>query len=102
MKPKFSPKNSLAFVLSLGLTPSFGTFTFILNMLFLFGQILILKKEFPKLQFLQIPVTVLFGLLISIRADLITTPGNALVQAFSIRTGKKFGNIKINADCFSP
>lgn len=129
-----SPLSSIPFVLSLGLIPSFGTFTFIINMLFLFGQVLILKRNFPKIQLLQIPVTVFFGLLIdlfmfvfqkikpeyyinslillvlgcaimafgimiSVRADLVTTPGNALVQAISLCTNRKFGNIKIAFDC---
>lgn len=129
-----SPLSSIPFVLSLGLPPSFGTLTFVLNMMFLFGQLLILKKDFPKIQLLQIPVTILFGLmidifmfmlqnvkpeyyiqsllllimgcgvmaygiLISVRADLVTTPGNSLVQAISQCTGKKFGNIKIALDC---
>lgn len=129
-----SPLSSVPFVLSLGLVPSFGTFTFLLNMLFLLGQVLILKRNFPKIQILQIPVTVFFGLLIdlfmylfrnikpenyffslfllitgsavmavgimeSIQADLVTTPGNSLVQALSFCTKIKFGNIKIALDC---
>lgn len=129
-----SPLSSVPFVLSLGLEPSFGTFTFILNMLFLLLQILLLKKSFPKMQFLQIPVTIFFGFLIdvfmymfqkikpvyyfnslvllvigcavmafgimiSVHADLVTTPGNSLVQALSNCTNIKFGNMKIALDC---
>ncbi|MBU3875006.1 YitT family protein [Faecalicatena sp. AGMB00832] len=129
-----SPLSSVPFVLSLGLKPSFGTFTFILNMLFLLLQILLLKKSFPKMQFLQIPVTIFFGFLIdvfmymfqeikpvyyfsslillvigcavmafgimiSVHADLVTTPGNSLVQALSNCTKVKFGNMKIALDC---
>lgn len=129
-----SPLSSVPFVLSLGLVPSFGTFTFLLNMLFLLGQVLILKRNFPKMQFLQIPVTIFFGILIdlfmylfrdikpenylislfllimgsavmaigimeSIHADLVTTPGNSLVQALSLCTRIRFGNIKIALDC---
>lgn len=59
-----SPISSLPFVLSLGLPPSFGTLTFLFNMLFLAGQIFLLKKDFPRFQFLQIPTTVLFSMLI--------------------------------------
>lgn len=61
-----SPISSLPFVLSLGLKPSFGTLTFVFNMLFLAGQIVILRKTFPKIQFLQIPVTVAFSMLIDL------------------------------------
>ena len=39
-----SPISSLPFVLSLGLPPSFGTLTFVFNMIFFFGQIFLLKK----------------------------------------------------------
>lgn len=59
-----SPISSLPFVLSLGLPPSFGTLTFVFNMIFFFGQIFLLKKAFPKIQVLQIPVTLFFSLLI--------------------------------------
>lgn len=61
-----SPISSLPFVLSLGLPPSFGTLTFIFNMIFFVGQIIILKKNFAKIQFLQIPVTIVFSLLIDL------------------------------------
>lgn len=59
-----SPISSLPFVLSLGFTPSFGMLTFIFNMIFFSGQVILLKKEFPKLQILQIPITVIFSMLI--------------------------------------
>lgn len=61
-----SPISSLPFVLSLGLPPSFGVLTFVFNMIFFAGQIILQKKEFPKLQILQIPVTVFFGFLIDL------------------------------------
>lgn len=61
-----SPVSSLPFVLSLGLPPSFGTLTFVFNMLFLAGQVIILRKAFSKIQFLQIPVTIVFSMLIDL------------------------------------
>lgn len=61
-----SPISSLPFVLSLGLPPSFGTLTFVFNMIFFTGQIVILKKNFAKIQFLQIPVTIVFSTLIDL------------------------------------
>lgn len=66
-----SPISSLAYVLSLGFTPSFGFFTFLFNMVFLVGQILLLKKKFEKYQLLQIPVTICFGLLIDLNMYLL-------------------------------
>lgn len=61
-----SPISSLPFVLSLGLPLSFGTLTFIFNMIFFAGQIILLRKTFPKIQILQIPVTLFFGFLIDV------------------------------------
>lgn len=61
-----SPISSLPFVLSLGFSPSFGTLTFVFNMIFFAGQVILLKKDFPKLQILQIPITIIFSLLIDI------------------------------------
>lgn len=61
-----SPISSLPFVLSLGLPPSFGTLTFVFNLLFFFGQVVLLKKSFPKIQVLQIPVTLFFSALIDV------------------------------------
>ena len=59
-----SPISSLPFVLSLGFSPSFGTLTFVFNMIFFAGLVILLKKDFPKLQILQIPITIIFSLLI--------------------------------------
>lgn len=61
-----SPISSLPFVLSLGLKPSFGTFTFLFNMLFIAGQILLLRRKFQPVQLLQVPVTIVFSLLIDL------------------------------------
>lgn len=61
-----SPISSLPFVLSLGLTPTFGELTFAFNMLFLVGQILLQRRNFPMIQLLQIPVTVVFSILIDL------------------------------------
>lgn len=43
-----------------------GEFTFLLNMILIVGQIIFLKKDFKKIQFLQIPVSVLFGYFIDL------------------------------------
>lgn len=49
------------------MTPfSFGTTTFIINLLFVAVQILILKKEFKKKDMLQIFVALCFGLFIDL------------------------------------
>ena len=45
---------------------SFGTFTFVFNLALIFGQLLLLKKEFTPAQYLQIPVTLLFSCVIDL------------------------------------
>lgn len=61
-----SPISSLPFVLSLGLPPTFGTLTFIFNMIFLGCQIFLLRRDFQKFQLLQIVVTIVFSFLIDL------------------------------------
>lgn len=72
-----SPISSLPFVLSLGLPPTFGALTFLFNMLFFLGQLLLMGKSFPKIQLLQIPITICFSLLI----DLFMAPFEAFKPA---------------------
>ena len=58
-----TPISSLPYALSL-LTPlSVGLLMILLNLVFVLAQIAILRRRFPPLQLLQIPVVVVFGLL---------------------------------------
>ena len=58
-----SPVSSVANVLSLRYTAlSFGTWTILSNCAFLLGQILILRRKFKIIQFLQIPLFLLCGI----------------------------------------
>lgn len=56
-----SPISSVPYILSLKYPLTLGTFTFIFNMLFLLLQILMLQNKFPYIQFLQVPMTVIFS-----------------------------------------
>ncbi len=56
-----SPISSLPYVLSLTAAFSLGEMTFAVNMLFLLGQLLILGPRFHALQFMQIPILLLFA-----------------------------------------
>lgn len=59
--------SSVPYVLSLNFDQiSFGTWTFLFNMLFIVIQIALLKKNFQPIQFLQIPANILFSYLIDI------------------------------------
>ena len=56
--------SAIPYVASLGFAPSIGFFTGALNVLLVIMQIVIMRGRFPRLQYLQIPVSCLFGLLI--------------------------------------
>lgn len=58
------PTSCIPYVVSLKSGLSFGTCTFIFNILLLLGQIILLRKNFPRYQLLQLPVTLLFSILI--------------------------------------
>lgn len=60
------PISSLPYVLCEIFSFSFGTFTFVFNLALIFGQLLLLKKEFTPAQYLQIPVTLLFSCVIDL------------------------------------
>lgn len=56
-----SPITSIPYVLSLGFPLTLGNFTILFNILLVLLQILILGKNFKKIDLLQIIVTVIFG-----------------------------------------
>ncbi len=57
-----SPISSVANVVSLKFTFfSFGTWLTVSNCILLLGQVLLLRKDFKPIQFLQIPLSLLFG-----------------------------------------
>jgi uncharacterized membrane protein YczE len=68
-----SPISSVPFVLSLHFPLSVGETTFILNMGFLLGQIVVLGRRFQLLQLLQIPITVIFGFFIDLTMAMLHT-----------------------------
>ena len=55
------PTTSIPYVLSLALPLSFGSFTFLFNLLLLLLQFLLLRSNFKKYQLMQLPVTFLFA-----------------------------------------
>lgn len=59
--------SSIPYVLSLQFDNiSFGMTTFIMNMIYIILQIVILKKDFSPIQFMQIPVNILFSVLVDV------------------------------------
>lgn len=67
-----SPISSLPYVLSLILPFTFGQTTFAVNMLFVVFELLMLRRNFPAVFLLQIPVTIVFGLCIDFFMALFT------------------------------
>src|SRR5699024_9350631 len=58
--------SSIQYVLSLAFRPSFGVFTFVINLIFFLIQVLILREKFPKHQYLQLLVGPIMGIFIDI------------------------------------
>ena len=59
--------SSIPYVLSLRFEHlSFGMTTFLINMIFVAGEIVLLKKDFHPVQFLQIPLTLVFSVIIDV------------------------------------
>lgn len=73
--------SSVPYVLSLRFPLSFGMMTFIMNMVFIALQVVLLRRDFHPVQFLQIAVNVLFSAMIDVSMSLLSflTP-NALWQ----------------------
>lgn len=67
-----SPISSLPYTLSLKYPISLGTLTFCLNLFLIAGQMIILKKDFKKREWLQLPVSVLFGVFIDLSMWMLT------------------------------
>jgi len=61
-----SPISSFPYVLSLIFPYTLGEFTFAVNMLLVLGQVLLLQRDFDHVQWLQVPMTMLFACAIDV------------------------------------
>ncbi|MBP2652123.1 MAG: hypothetical protein H6Q74_2948 [Firmicutes bacterium] len=68
-----TPISSIPYIFSLRYHLSLGSFTFIVNMIFLLGQILILRRKFQYIQLLQIPMTGIFSCFIDLTMFLLSS-----------------------------
>lgn len=59
-----TPISCPPYVLSLGLSPTVGQFTIAMHVLFVLIQVSILRRSFPKLQYMQLVMGFLFGFFI--------------------------------------
>lgn len=82
--------SSIPYVLSLQYSKiSFGTWTFILNILFIIMQVILLKKEFHPVQYLQIFANIIFSYLIDVSMHLLKNlhPGSLYMQFICLLAG---------------
>jgi len=61
-----SPISSIPYTLSLGFSPTLGMFTLYMSIVLVALQLLIMRQNFPKQYFLQIPISVLFSYFIDL------------------------------------
>ena len=66
-----SPISSVPYVLSLRFSPTLGAFTFVINLLFIVGQILLLRRNYQLFQLLQILVNLVFSWFIDVSMNLL-------------------------------
>ncbi len=66
-----SPISSVAYVLDLAFEPTLGEFTFAVNLLFIAVQVVLLRRDFQPIQFLQLVVNVVFSALIDVSMSLL-------------------------------
>lgn len=81
-----SPISSVPYVLSFRFPLSFGAFTFLLNMLFILGEVILLRRQFRPYQYLQIVVNMIFSSFIDISMTLLEsfTPTHFASQILSL------------------
>lgn len=66
-----SPISSVPYVLSLRFSPTLGAFTFVINLLFIVGQIVLLRRNYQLVQLLQILVNLVFSWFIDVSMNLL-------------------------------
>lgn len=60
------PTSCIPYVVSLKIPLSYGTCTFLFNLFLFLIQLLVLRKNFPRIQLLQLPVTLFFSIMIDV------------------------------------
>ena len=66
-----SPISSIPYVLDLEFWPTFGETTFMLNMVYIIAQIVLLRRDFKPMQFLQIVANLIFSAFIDVSMGLL-------------------------------
>lgn len=84
-----SPISSIPYVFDLAFEPSFGVFTFIFNMFYLAGQIILLRRDFKPIQLLQVVANLIFSAFIDVSVAALGwfEPQGIVMQAASLLLG---------------
>ena len=84
-----SPISSVPYVLSFRFPLTFGQITFIMNTFFIIGQIILLRRDFHPVQFLQIVVNLIFSACIDLGMFRLSwfTPHTLTAELFSLIAG---------------
>lgn len=84
-----SPISSIPYTLSLGFAPTLGAFTLYMSIILIVIQLILLRKDFPKQYFLQIPVSLLFSYFIDFTMGLLgdMNPQSYPMQMISLLVG---------------
>ena len=84
-----SPISSLPYVLSFRFPVTLGQFSFVMNMVFILAQVLLLRRQFQPIQFLQIAVNAAFSFSIDVSMDLLSwlEPDTLPVQLLALAAG---------------
>ena len=67
-----SPISSLPYVLSFRFPVTLGQFTFAMNLFFILGQVLLLRRDFQPIQLLQVAVNAVFSAFIDVSMGLLS------------------------------
>ena len=84
-----SPISSIPYVLSLRFPITLGEFTFILNLVYILGQIVLLRRALQPIQLLQIAVNVIFSAFIDVSMNLLSwlQPDHIVVKLIALILG---------------
>lgn len=84
-----SPISSIPYVLALRFQPTFGEFTFVLNMLYILGQVVLLRRAFQPVQLLQVVANVVFSGFIDVSMGLLgwLSPESVPAMLLSLAVG---------------
>lgn len=84
-----SPISSIPYVLDLRFAPTFGEFTFALNMVYILAQVALLRRDFRPVQLLQVVANLIFSAFIDVSMGLLSwlEPAGVLACAASLLLG---------------